>query len=232
MASILNTGIVGSVNVELERSYRVMLLKVANELTLDDCQQIAFAASLPSPTCIPEPGKPSIRLHLMSTLEALGHISPLKLDFLEVLIETIGRKNLLEIIQGYKKNPLYKEAMRRLDEQDKKKKKGKKFKQQTTTAEYSPEQIVKNSTEKKHKLQEGYATLLTQFSQVALLMRNALESDDQTQIEQTFLLVAADGDAIARTLRKNLEEAGLKCGDEESSGNDSQGMHDVALSIA
>ena len=227
MASISNTGIVGSVNVELERSYRVMLLKVANELSLDDCQQIAFAASLPSPTCHPEPGKPSVRLHLMSTLESLGHISPLKLDFLEVLIETIGKRNLLEIIQGYKKNSLYKEAMRRLDEQDKKKKKGKKNKQQTPIADYSPEQLiasVKNSTEKMQKLQESYATLLTQFSQVALLMRNALESDDQTQIEQTFLLVAADGDAIARTLRKNLEEAGLKCGDEEGSGSDSQGM--------
>ena len=56
-------------------------------------------------------------------------------------------------------------------------------------------------------------------------MRNALESEDHAQIEQTFLLVVADGDVIARTLRKNLEEAGvLKCSDEETSGNDSQGM--------
>ena len=222
-------GIVGSVNVELETSYRIMLLKVANELNLDDCQQIAFVAGLPSPTCHPEPGKPTVRLHLMSTLESLGHISPLKLDFLEALMDAIGKRNLLDIIQGYKKNSLYKEAMRRLDEQDKKKKKGKRSgKQQTPTADHSPEQMVKNSMvqERIRKLQESYATLLTQFSQVALLMRNALESEDQAQIEQTFLLVAADGDAIARTLRKNLEEAGvlLKCGNEDSSGNDSQGM--------
>ena len=174
MALVVSAGIVGSVNVELERSYRIMLLKVANELSLDDCQQIAFAASLPSPTCHPEPGKPSVRLHLMSTLESLGHISPLKLDFLEVVIETIGKKNLLEIIQSYKKNPLYREAMRRLDEQDKKKKGKKSCKQRTpATAEYSPAQMVKNSTEKMHKLQESYAALLTQVSQVALLMRNA-----------------------------------------------------------
>jgi hypothetical protein len=220
-------GIVGSVNVELETSYRIMLLKVANELSLDDCQQIAFVAGLPSPTCHPEPGKPSVRLHLMSTLESLGQISPLKLDFLEKLMDAIGKRNLLDIIQRYKKNSLYKEAMRRLDEQDKKKKKGKKSgKQQTPATDHSPEQTVKNITERIRKLQESYATLLTQFSQVALLMRNALESEDQAQIEQTFLLVAADGDAIARTLRKNLEEAGvlLKCGDEDSSGNDSQGM--------
>ena len=226
MALVVLAGIVGSVNVELEKTYRVMLLKIANELTLDDCQQIAFVAGLASPTCHPEPGKPSIRLHLMSTLESLGHVGPLKLDFLEDLIEAIGKKYLLEIVQGYKKNPLYKEAMRRLDEQDKKKKKGKKCKQQTPTAEYSPEQLVasvKNSTEKRHRLQESYATLLTQFSQVALLMRNALESDDPARIEQTFLSVASDGDAIARTLRKNLEDAGLKCGDEESSASDSQG---------
>ena len=216
-------GIVGSVNVELETSYRIMLLKVANELSLDDCQQIAFAARLPSPTCHPEPGKPTVRLHLMSTLESLGHISPLKLDFLELLLDTIGKKNLLDIVQSYKKNSLYKEAMKRLD----KKKPGKRSgKQQAPTTDRSPAQMVKNSTERIRKLQESYATLLTQFSQVALLMRNALESEDQAQIEQTFLLVAADGDAIARTLRKNLEEAGvlLKYGDEESSGNDSQGM--------
>ena len=222
-------GIVGSVNVELETSYRIMLLKVANELSLDDCQQIAFVASLPSPTCQPEPGKPTVRLHLMSTLESLGHIGPLKLDFLESVIDAIGKRNLLDIVQSYKKNSFYKEAMRRLDEQDKKKKKGKKSgKQQASTADHSPEPMVKNSMvqERIRKLQESYATLLTQFSQVALLMRNALESEDQAQIEQTFLLVAADGDAIARTLRKNLEEAGvlLKYGDEESSGNDSQGM--------
>ena len=220
-------GIVGSVNVELETSYRIMLLKVANELSLDDCQQIAFVAGLPSPTCHPEPGKPTVRLHLMSTLESLGHISPLKLDFLEALMDAIGKRNLLDIVRSYKKNPLYKEAMRRLDEQDKKKKKGRRSgRQQTPTADHSPGQTVKISTERIRKLQESYATLLTQFSQVALLMRNALESEDQAQIEQTFLLVAADGDAIARTLRKNLDEAGvlLKCGDEESGGNDSQGM--------
>lgn len=225
----LLAGIVGSVNVELEKSYRVMLLKIANELSLDDCQQIAFVAGLAAPTCHAEPGKPSVRLHLMSTLESLGHVGPLKLNFLEDLVEAIGKKYLLEIIQGYKKNPLYKEAMRRLEEQDKKRKKGKRCKQQTPpAAEYSPEQLVasvKNSTEKMHRLQESYATLLTQFSQVALLMRNALESDDPVRIEQTFLSVASDGDAIARTLRKNLEEAGLKCecGDEESNGGDSQG---------
>ena len=228
MASV-TTGIVGSVNVELEKGYRVMLLKIANELTLDDCQQISFVAGrdLPAPTCHAEPGKPSVRLHLMSTLESLGHISPLKLDFLEEVIEAIGKKYLLEIIQGYKKNPLYKEAMRRLDEQDKKKKKGKKCgKPQTQAVEYSPEQLValKNSTERMHRLQESYATLLTQFSQVALLMRNALESGDPAQIEQTFLSVASDGDAIARTLRRNLKTAGLKCGDEGSSGSDSQGI--------
>ena len=234
MALVVLTGIVGSINVGLERSYRVMLLKIANELTLDDCQKIAFVAGLAAPTCHPESGKPSICLHLMSTLESLGHIGPLKLDFLEELIEAIGKKYLLEIIQGYKKNPLYKEAIRRLDEQDKKKKKGKKSKQQTPAAEYSPEQLVAsmiNPTEMMHKLQESYATLLTQLSQVALLMRSALESDDPARIEQTFLSVASDGDAIARTLRKNLEKAGLKCGDKESSGSDSQGT-DLLLHVA
>ena len=224
-------GIVGSVNVEPERSYRIMLLKVANDLNLDDCQQIAFVAGLPSPTCHPEPGKPTVQLHLMSTLESLGHIGPLKLEFLESAVDAIGKRNLLDIIQGYKKNSLYKEAMRRLDEQDKKKSVKRSSKQQTPIADCLPEQMMKSSTERIRKLQESYATLLTQFSQVALLMRSALESEDQAQIEQTFLLVAADCDAIARTLRKNLEDAGvLKCSDEEGSGKDSQGVIQFCLS--
>ena len=227
------TGIVGSVNVELEKSYRVMLLKVANELTYDECQQIAFVAKLPSPTCQPEPGKPSVRLHLMSTLESLGHIGPLKLEFLEEMLEVVGKKNLLEVIDDYKKKPLYREARKRLDAQEKKIKKGRKGRSQNQTGaslEYSAEAqelltFKEDATGKMRKLQESYATLLTQFSQVALLMRNAIESCDLTQMEDTFVSVATDGDAITKTLRKNLSAAGIKCSSDSSSSSDSAGKN-------
>lgn len=219
------TGIVGSVRVELEKSYRVMLLKIANELTFDDCQQIAFGAKLPSPTCQPEPGKPSVRIHLMSTLESLGHVSPLKLDFLEQLIEAIGKRYLLKIIERYKKSSLYKEAKRRLslaDEQDRRKKK-----RRDKSLQYQiepPLECSANETERICKLQESYATLLTQFSQMALSMRSAIETCDLTKMEEMFLSVASDGDAIARTLRENLSATGIKCdGSPGSSSSDGSG---------
>ena len=68
-----------------------------------------------------------------------------------------------------------------------------------------------------HTLQETYPTLLIQ---VALLMRYYYNI--RKWWSGTFLLVTADGAAIAGNPHKNLEEAGvlLKYGHEEDSGND------------
>ena len=209
--------IVGSVTVELEKSYRLMLLKIANELTHDECQQIAFVAKLPSPTCVEEPGKPQVRLHLMSTLESHGHIGPLKLDFLEETLEAVGKKCLLEIINGYKKTSIYKEAKKRVDDQMKKKK----ITQKTPKLFTSPSDhalecsvavkqlLALKEDAKMRTFKDAYATFLTQFSQMALLMRSSVESGDLAKMEETFVSVASDGDAITRTLRKNLVEGGI-----------------------
>ena len=221
------TGIVGSLGLELERGYRIMLLKVAKELTVADCQEIAFVAKLPAPTCVAEPGKPAVNLHMMNTLESLGQIGPLKVDFLEELLKAIGKNYLLEITDGYKKTSVYREAKKRLDDQEKKKlkkigKKSTKNPLEPSLSGYSPEAqellaFKADATKKVCKLKESYATLLTQFSQMALLLRSAIESDDLTQMEETFVSVASDGDAITRTLRKNLSAAGIKCGSDSSS---------------
>ena len=215
--------------MELEKRYRLMLLKVVRELTYEDCVQIAFAANLPTPTCQPEPGKPSISLHLMSTLESLGQIGPLNVEFLEEMLEAIGKEFLLEITEDYKKRSVYKEAKKKLEEQEKKKKRGKKCKSQIQadpTLEYSTEaqellSFKPSPTDKKKKLQKIYTTLLTQVSQVTLLLRSALECDDPNQMEETFLVVASDGEAITKTLRKNLSVAGIKCSSDSSSSDSS-----------
>lgn len=224
------TGLVGSVNVELEKNYRVMLLKIANELTHDECEQVAFVAKLPSPTCVPEPGKMNVRLHLMSTLESLGHIGPLNVDFLETMLDAVGKKNLLEIIDQYKKSPLYKEAKKRIEDHQKKAEKKKSRKKskfpdtQATDCSIAAQDLSsEETTEKMHKFKECYATLLTQFSQVALLMRSAIESEDLGKIEDTFLSIASDGDAITRTLLKNLVAAGIRRGSNSSSSSNSPG---------
>ena len=240
LGAIRSTGIVGSLSVELERNYRIMLLKVARELTIDDCQQIAFVAKLPSPTCVPEPGKPAVNLHMMNTLESLGQIGPLKLDYLEEMLKAIGKNCLLEKIDDYKKMSVYREAKKRLDDQEKKKKKaGKKPKnpfQPSTPGSCSPEaqdltiKLDEIELLKVHKLRESYATLLTQFSQMALLLRSSIESGDLTQMEETFVSVASDGDAITRGLRKSLSAAGIKCGSDSSTSSvDSPGKVSILL---
>ena len=45
-------GIVGSPMIELEKAYRKLLLKIVNELRLEECEQIAFLAKLPAPTLV------------------------------------------------------------------------------------------------------------------------------------------------------------------------------------
>ena len=92
-------GIVGSpIMVELEKAYCKLLLKIVNELHLEECEQIAFLAKLPAPTCHQETGRQynNVRLHFISTLESLGHIGPLKLEYLEDWLNEIGKKNLVE----------------------------------------------------------------------------------------------------------------------------------------
>ena len=224
--------IVGSVMVELEKSYRLMLLKVANELTYDDCQQIAFVASLPSPTCVHEPGKPHVRLHLMNTLESQGFIGPLKLDFLEETLVTIGKRCLLDTIASYKKSAVYKEAKKRADDQQKKKKTTVKMPKFVSASEHAlvqeysvaaKELVAMKDFAKMRTLQEAYATFLTQFSQMALLMRSSIEGGDLAQIEGTFVSVASDGDAITRTLRKTLTEAGIMSATDSEHSDNSPG---------
>ena len=220
-------GIVGSVTVELEKKYRFTLLKIANELTLDDCEQIAFAAKLPKPTCVPELGKPAVRLHLMNTLESYGYIGPLKLEFLEEALDAIGKNNLLDNIDSYKKRPVYREAKKRMDDHERiirKKKVGKKTKLPNQSdpqlnSEVRDQLADAVASERLRKFQDSYATLLTQFSQMAILMRSAIESGDLSQMEETFLSVASDGDAITRTLRKNLEAAGIRCSGDSSNSS-------------
>jgi hypothetical protein len=71
-------GIVGSPLIELEKAYRKLLLKIVNELRLEECEQIAFLAKLPAPTCHQETGRQydNVRLHFMNTWSHWGILVP------------------------------------------------------------------------------------------------------------------------------------------------------------
>lgn len=194
-------GIVGSPTIQLEKAYRKLLLKIVNELRLEECEQIAFLAKLPAPTCQQESGRQydNVRLHFMSTLESLGHIGPLKLEYLEDCLNEIGKKNLVELITKYKNEPVYTDA-----KQQEKLIKRRERKWDSKSHEH------KHSTKKQgireaallREFQLSYATFLTQTSQMTLLLRSSLDTCQLQKIRETFFKASSDGEAILQTLRE------------------------------
>ena len=183
--------IFGSVNMELEQEFRMMAIELGQQLSEGECQNIAYASS-----CMDERAPPDrdYRLYVFSTLEARGVIGPLKLDFLEHTLLQIGRNDLLNIIDKYKKRPIYKEV------HGKKKRKGKMKKKKK-------DQTMQSATTTDHtayQFKEIYACFLTQFAEIALKMRSALESNDTARMKYAFSTIASDGDTVARMLRKKL----------------------------
>ena len=141
---------------------------------------------------VPPEHRTDFRLYLLTTLESRGQIGPLKLQFLEEILVSLGRNDVLDLISKYKKKSIYKEA--------KKKKEKKSKKQQDQTVE---------SLSAVYQYKETYATFLTQFAQMALSMRTALETGEVAKMKDTFSSVVSNGDVVTRTLRKNLSLAGV-----------------------
>ena len=183
--------IVGSATMELEQAFRLMTIELAMKLSEKECHRIAYVACVDE-TVPPEHGT-DFRLYLLNTLESRGQIGPLKLQFLQEILVSIGRNDVLDLISKYKKKSIYKEAK-------KKKKENKSKKQQDQTIE---------SLSAVHQYEETYAAFLTQFAQMALSMRTALETGEVAKMKDTFSSVVSNGDAVTRTLRKNLSLAGV-----------------------
>jgi hypothetical protein len=186
-------GIVGSPLIELEKAYRKLLLKIVNELRLEECEQIAFLAKLPAPTCYQETGRQydNVRLHFMSTLESLGHIGPLKLDYLEDYLHEIGKKNLVELIIVYKNAPIYVDAKQ---QEELIRRKERKWSKRSTTDKVHGNREAALLSE----YQSTYAIFLTQMSQMTLLLRTSLETHELQKVRET-LKAGSDGEAVANT---------------------------------
>lgn len=190
--------VVKSVSMELEQEFRLMTLELATSLSIEDCRRIAHVAGI-NQTTSPEYGN-DFRLYLLNTLESRGQIGPLKLQFLEkILVEKpIGRNDLLELISKYKKKPIYKEAKRKSLRKEKKLKR-----------ERCHVQAAVDKSNTVHQYEETYATFLTQFSQMALSMRSALETGEIAKMKYAFSSVVSNGKDVTHALRKNLSLAGV-----------------------
>ena len=185
--------IIGSAHMELEQEFRMMTLELFQQLSLEECQKLAYVSS-----CMKEPIPPGCdyRLHVFSTLESRGKIGPLNLDFLENTLELIGRKELLNVIMKYKKKPIYKEVRSKKKSRSKGRSK-QKGKQMHLGASFDDMSTL-------HQYEDTFSFFLIQFAQMTLLMRSALESKDITHIRFAFSSAALEGDAVSRALRKKL----------------------------
>ena len=178
----------------------MMALELTTKLSEKDCHNIAYVACIEK--IIPPEHGNDFRLYLLNTLESRGQIGPLKLQFLEEILvaEPIGRNDLLEVISKYKKKPIYKKA------EKKSLRKEKKIKRERCHVQQAAVNVSPNTV---HQYEKIYATFLTQFSQMALSMRSAIETGEIAKMKDAFSSVVSSGDAVTRALRKNLSLAGV-----------------------
>ena len=175
--------IVGSTAMELEKEFRLTVLDLAMQLSDEECRRIAYVASINFETVPPEYGN-DFRLFLISTLESRGRIDPLNLKFLKGTLMKMGRRDLVDLISKYKKKSFYKEAKKRSSKQ----------------IRQGQDQAIDSTTPSSiMQYKETYAILLTQFAQMTLSTRSAIEAHDIPKIKETFSTVRH---AVCRTLRK------------------------------
>ena len=203
--------VVGSPEMKLENTFRMMMaLKIAENISLQECRKLAYISG-----CIDDqvvlPYHPNFRLHVLMSLESHGLISPTKLDFLEDVLKNLGRNDLLDVIQDYKKTREYKKMMKH----------HKKLTRRKQTCDGGSGAATTLLPADKDQYEKLHAHFLTQFSRLSLSTRAALESNDFVRIKSAFSKVAADAQKLSHTVRKTTSEIDLQCICSSSSGESS-----------
>ena len=214
------TVVIGSASMELEKTFRMMMIELARNLTIGECEQVAYIANVRPVVTASEFGNPDYRVNLLSTLESQARIGPLKLDFLEEVFRTsLKRQDLLGIITRYKEKQCYKKAVK------KQKKKAKKKKQDQGAARRfaSSRELSAQSSSRMCHFQETFQVFLTQFAQMTLSIRTALETRNLAMIEDAFHHLIKNGDAVTQTLREKPHAAGINRLSDSSSSGESSG---------
>ena len=217
-ASAMATGIIGSVSMELEETFRMLMIELVRNLTIGECEQVAYIANVRTVLTASESvGNHDYRVNLLSTLESQARIGPLKLDFLERVFGILKRQDLLGIITEYKEKQCYKDAIK------KRKKKKKKQDQGAAGRSASSLELSAESSSKMRHFQDSFRIFILQYSQIALSIRAALETRNLAKIEDTFQQLIESGDAVTRTLRMKLSAAGINRPSYSNSSGDSSG---------
>ena len=101
---------------EVDREFRYMLLRVARNLSDEECEDIAFAEGLPKDVSLPDPSKgiKNIRIYMLQQLVARGRFSPLTPDGLLDILENITRLDLKSEVEKYKQSKHFKDSKKEL----------------------------------------------------------------------------------------------------------------------
>ena len=85
------------------------MLKMGDKLSEEDCRKLAYLSACMD-DLVASPFRPNFRLLILTSLESRGLVTPTKLDFLEDTLRNLGKKDLLDVIEDYKKQE-YKQAV-------------------------------------------------------------------------------------------------------------------------
>ena len=72
--------VTGMAGQQAQEKFRKMIFTLSGRLETSDCESISYLAGLPSSEC--STGKTNFPLHVLSSLEGNGHISPWDVEML------------------------------------------------------------------------------------------------------------------------------------------------------
>lgn len=197
------------VEQQAQAKFRKMIFRLSSGLETRDCEIICYLASLPKSECCSK-GKTNFPLHVLSSLEANGHISPWNVELLESLLSEIHHEELLPIIGSYKESKEYKNALKE------RKKKGKKKKASEENKGCACTDGFRNTSDQKWRLRPLYTLLITHITGLTQVMEILREELDRTGEEgvdlamERFLQVAEDGENFTNNLHEVFQDMGIK----------------------
>lgn len=208
---------------QAQEKFRRMIFRLSCRLGTSDCVSIRYLANLPTSECCSGEDKANLPLHVLSSLEANGHISPSDVEFLEFLLSEIHHEELLQIVSTYKESKEYKNALK---ERKKIIKREKASKGACEVRICSGDQSVGEASDRKRRRRALYTLLITHITgltQVMEILREELDKIGEDGVElamERFLQVAQDGENFTDNLHKVFQDMGIKSNRNSTSSNE------------
>ena len=197
---------------QAQEKFRNMIFTLSGQLKTSDCESISYLVGLPSSES--STGKANFPLHVLSSLEGNGRISPWDVEKLESLLSEIHHEELLPIVGSYKESKEYRTALKERKKKSKKASAESKAKGYTFTDDHT---MADGTTDQKKRLRSLYTLLITHITGLTQVMEILREELDRVgegggfdvAMEQ-FLQVAEDGENFTDDLRKVFQDMGIK----------------------